>query len=389
MKSVFHRFTRQQLYDLVWESPITSVAKELGVSDVAVAKACRKAEIPIPPRGYWAKLHAGKQVIRGQLGYRGLGKSDEISIGNYYFASPRDWDADLPPPPSYSESPAEVFERARVMVKGVSFPKTLSNPHREIDAVLKEDEARRAELLKTPYYWKKPVFDTPEDKRRLKILNAIFTVMTKVGEKPFLNCRDQISAGVIVGEMRIAIEFETLHQKKRPIPPEKLPKTKPQLKLTITHYGSDPEFQTCWADSNESQLEEHIEQISANLLIAGEMNYRSQVQHSYDWMVERKAEHEKKKREEQERRERERLEQIRKLKKQRRRQLLVDVMSWRRADEIRSFVAAVKARPDLKSCTEAIEKLDHWAAWALAEADQMDPMKREISKLTDWCFPVF
>jgi hypothetical protein len=43
--------TRQKLYDLVWDQPTRTVATEIGVSDVALAKACRRAEIPIPPRG--------------------------------------------------------------------------------------------------------------------------------------------------------------------------------------------------------------------------------------------------------------------------------------------------------------------------------------------------
>src|SRR5690606_618400 len=32
------------------------------VSDVALGKACRKASIPLPGRGYWAALKAGKKI---------------------------------------------------------------------------------------------------------------------------------------------------------------------------------------------------------------------------------------------------------------------------------------------------------------------------------------
>ena len=45
---------------LVWQMPTTAVAKRLGVSDVAVIKWCRKYGIEKPPRGYWAKIYAGK-----------------------------------------------------------------------------------------------------------------------------------------------------------------------------------------------------------------------------------------------------------------------------------------------------------------------------------------
>lgn len=53
-------YNREQLYKQVWEKPVTSVAKEYGVSDTAIAKACRRLCIPLPPRGYWAKVHAGQ-----------------------------------------------------------------------------------------------------------------------------------------------------------------------------------------------------------------------------------------------------------------------------------------------------------------------------------------
>jgi hypothetical protein len=55
-------YTREFLYRLLWESPVLEVAARLGISDVRLAKACRRARIPIPTRGYWAKL--GWQVDR-------------------------------------------------------------------------------------------------------------------------------------------------------------------------------------------------------------------------------------------------------------------------------------------------------------------------------------
>jgi hypothetical protein len=39
-----------------------NLAPKYGVSDVGLAKACRKLHIPLPGRGYWAKKAAGKSV---------------------------------------------------------------------------------------------------------------------------------------------------------------------------------------------------------------------------------------------------------------------------------------------------------------------------------------
>lgn len=60
-------FTRQQFYDLVWSKPMTHLAKDFGISDVALHKICRKHNIPNPPLGWWAKKAAGKKVRQTPL----------------------------------------------------------------------------------------------------------------------------------------------------------------------------------------------------------------------------------------------------------------------------------------------------------------------------------
>src|SRR5687768_9348538 len=76
-----HTFSRQELFDLVWSEPTRTVAKRLGISDVGLAKACRKADLVMPPRGYWAKRSAGKPVEKPALPPRGPGMSDHITLG--------------------------------------------------------------------------------------------------------------------------------------------------------------------------------------------------------------------------------------------------------------------------------------------------------------------
>lgn len=56
------RFNRGQLYEEVWSQPMWKLAPKYKVSDVALAKTCRKLKIPVPGRGYWAKLAAGKAL---------------------------------------------------------------------------------------------------------------------------------------------------------------------------------------------------------------------------------------------------------------------------------------------------------------------------------------
>jgi hypothetical protein len=52
--------SRQDLYELVWAKPMTELAQDFGLSDVALAKRCRKLAVPVPGRGYWARVAAGQ-----------------------------------------------------------------------------------------------------------------------------------------------------------------------------------------------------------------------------------------------------------------------------------------------------------------------------------------
>ena len=58
---------RSELYAQVWAKPMTKLAEEVGISDVGLAKACRRHAVPVPPRGYWAKLRAGQNPPRVPL----------------------------------------------------------------------------------------------------------------------------------------------------------------------------------------------------------------------------------------------------------------------------------------------------------------------------------
>ena len=45
----------QQLYEQVWQQPVSKLALTYGISHVALAKVCRRLKVPLPGRGYWAK----------------------------------------------------------------------------------------------------------------------------------------------------------------------------------------------------------------------------------------------------------------------------------------------------------------------------------------------
>ena len=56
--------TRQSLYDLVWSTPMSTLALDFGITDVGLAKRCRAVDVPIPYRGYWARVAAGQSLAK-------------------------------------------------------------------------------------------------------------------------------------------------------------------------------------------------------------------------------------------------------------------------------------------------------------------------------------
>jgi hypothetical protein len=101
------QFTREEFYELVWSKPMTHLAKEFAISDVALHKICKKHGIPNPPLGWWAKKAAGKPVRRIPLPKVKDGAARNITIAN----------ADLS---REGVALAEVREQARVLASTAS-----------------------------------------------------------------------------------------------------------------------------------------------------------------------------------------------------------------------------------------------------------------------------
>lgn len=58
------QLTREQIYDLVWQKPLSRLAPEFGLDGLRLANVCRSKGIPCPPLGYWQKLAVGRAPDR-------------------------------------------------------------------------------------------------------------------------------------------------------------------------------------------------------------------------------------------------------------------------------------------------------------------------------------
>ena len=72
--------SRQNLYDKVWSTPMHKLAREFGLSDVGLAKLCRRHDIPVPGRGYWARIQFGQKPERIPLPALKEPRLDSIKI---------------------------------------------------------------------------------------------------------------------------------------------------------------------------------------------------------------------------------------------------------------------------------------------------------------------
>ena len=68
---VAEKYNRDEIYAAIWAEPIQHVAKRYNISDVGLAKVCKKLNIPRPGRGYWAIKAAGRPLPKRPPAYSG------------------------------------------------------------------------------------------------------------------------------------------------------------------------------------------------------------------------------------------------------------------------------------------------------------------------------
>lgn len=379
----YHRFTRQEFYELVWSQPLTHLAKRVGISDVALGKACRSAQIPHPPVGYWAKLDAGKNVIKTALPPRGLGQADIIEFGrdpyrNYYQSDDEFLAQPVPVPPAFAEDLDAVREGAKQLADKTPIKKTLSNPHPLIAGLLAADEKRKEALANSPYGFvlDKPLFDTPLDKRRLKLLNSLFLALAHCGCKPSIRGKEAKELYALVGDVSLSFKLGTRAEVlERAVQQRGAARGVAEgliLKLSWWHDPTDIPLQ--WEDTDSTKLEDQLKGIVVGMLVAGEWLYRAAQIHSYKYEIRRRQEIEAKIRQQKEEAEQRERERAAKIKLDKRRQLVAEMLSWQRANKLRAYIGAAQQKAQESGNVQVIERIEQWAAWAKAEADEIDPL---------------
>lgn len=64
---LLRRYDRTALYEQVWSQPAQQVAKSYDVSVPKFRKVCRRLKVPVPARGYWARVQNGYSMKKPSL----------------------------------------------------------------------------------------------------------------------------------------------------------------------------------------------------------------------------------------------------------------------------------------------------------------------------------
>jgi len=365
--SVHVVLTREQLYALVWMEPVRKLAQKVGISDVALAKHCRKHDVPVPSRGYWAKLEAGIPVTQFKLPPSDLYTQNHVrlsgKLGSGLADRAKALAAEHPEP-----SVEELRDRLAKRLGHITTPKTLKDPHRDIRALLTRDEALRA----NPNSWERPIFASPYQQRRLRILNGIFLGMAKVGGVARITGYQGSNIRLEVGPHHLEAALEGYRGRGggKFAPTWSKEANPDRLEFSLKNFGEMVQVPISWRDENDVPLQDRGTEIIIGIGVAAETRSRESRRRHQEWLIKQAAEEAEAARRRQIELERQRQERLAAEAKARLDALLLDADNLVRAERLRAYVARI-----LASAPAGIprDQLETWSAYVRDQADRIDP----------------
>jgi len=354
-------YEREKLYAEVWEEPVLRVALRYGISNVGLAKICRRLAVPLPPRGYWARVQAGRKLHRPPLpAFRGK------TVLHSKIHEPE-------------EKPKGEVERILHNELNVTIPSpivvvdSLVNPHPLVKQT--RDDLRSSNTSEYGVFWRgNGCLDlrvSPASlNRALRILDAFIKTAEDLGWNTSIGGHDDRDTFFAVSGEKIEFGIEEkVRRTEHAVTPQETRKKargeyvrevrwdyipKGKLTLRIKEYQAGGLRKT-WSDTSRMQLEDkladaldEVRRYSARKIA----DRREQARKAQE-----KAAIQTRLAEFQRRRDAE---------KRRIAQLEIDAVTWQKSQLIRSFVEATR---------QAGIHDEEWMRWALSHADQVDPLR--------------
>lgn len=206
--------TRQELYDKVWSTPMRTLARTYGLSDVGLAKICERHDIPRPPMGHWSKLQFGKESPQVPLPPCDDPRMEVVRLETH-FTPPEEVAAEKP---QMSMPPGRQEQEDRIEVR-----ETLADPHPLIERTLRSLEAARPGengLVRPRASRCLAVSVSPNlIQRSLRIFDALLKAIEERGHKASVSNEPGHLTQVVILNEAVGIELqEHLERKERPAP---------------------------------------------------------------------------------------------------------------------------------------------------------------------------
>ena len=367
--------TRVELYRRVWSTPVRTLAKEFGLSDVGLAKICEKHQIPRPPVGHWVRVQLGQEPEQVPLLEIDDPRLEMVTIA----VRPKvvealaqeigpDVRAMLIPVPIAVEADRPISHALVVRTK-----KMLAHPRKDDRGLLLPKEGKALPHIR--------VSETALP-RALRILDALFRALDD--RKIPITWGSAADANLYVTVLEEGVTFwmsESVERVPHTLTAEEEARKKrsaytyfPQwdykptgeLRIAISGLPHDSKIRQTWSDGIIQRLEDCLGAFVVGLHLAALALKRH--------------------REESERRDREWEEERRRAEAERRRQAEFDrkakVISevadaWQASNRIRDFAMALSKASEREECSEDQRRdIRRLAKWAKGYAQRLDPINQ-------------
>lgn len=339
--------SRQELYDLIWSTPISQLAKNHGIVDYQLRRVCNDFNIPIPQNGYWQKLKYNKPVSKIPLP---LGAEDKKIV----LSANGQENGETARSASHSEADLILNDPKAP----ASVPEVLTKPH----FLTLETKRHWADFKLKRYEYDRSIphlsirVEKPNRNRALIFMDTLVKLLEYRGHKVIIKNTETIS--ILYG---VEIELDLREAGKRiPNPAGKYPTFEVvptgELILKTGKYSIDKE----WRDGKtliEEMLPKIIIWMEAKARDWAEMMANIELDR-HKKKMQQESEAAKKALEEQE------LHSFN--------ELLLDADRYNKAKTLRIYIEAFKEKTS-KNGPIAIET-ELWIQWALKRADWYDPL---------------
>lgn len=361
--------SRQDLYERVWKTPLRKLATEFGISDVGLAKACRRHAVPTPPMGHWMRVEHGKTSERPPLPRAPHGET--VSLSEQKSRAQR-----LPP-----AAAADALE-----VQVAPDTASLAPFSRATFTALSKAKPTSAGLVSCGGAAFFQVSASPgQTGRACRILDAVERKLSELGgqvtrgsdNKPLRLTFDAQPVTFTLAERYTRTEFIPESERKSPYPRKEYAyHLTGELKLTIEGYFDG---RKSWSDGARAKLEEKLPEVLTGLAAAAAAMKRL--------AQERAEEH---RRWEEQDRIRQELESQARRRAAFRQAFAVEAAGWERHRAAADYLAHLRSR--LHEQMPLPEVSAQWLGHAEQAVADLDPTQRRLQLLhqgvkPDWSGP--